>query len=71
MVAIKGKSLVSIIIDGDLAMKAAIKEVFPATHHRLYAWHLMRNATNHIRQPGFTTMFRKYVLGDYEIGVFQ
>lgn len=31
----KGKTPVSVITDSDLAMKNAIKQVFPKTHHRL------------------------------------
>lgn len=33
--AMKGKSLVSIIMDGDLAMKNAIKTVFPSVHQTI------------------------------------
>ncbi|KAL4327954.1 hypothetical protein AHAS_Ahas13G0151700 [Arachis hypogaea] len=35
----------AIIIDGDPVMRVAIQDVFPDAHHRLCAWHLLRNAT--------------------------
>ena len=71
LTAMKGKAPVSVITDGDASMKSAIEIVFPTAHHRLCAWHLMRNATSNIGQPGFTTKFKKCMLGDYELGVFQ
>ncbi|RYR07003.1 hypothetical protein Ahy_B05g074325 [Arachis hypogaea] len=69
--AMKGKAPVSIITDGDRKMKSAIEEVFPETHHRLCAWHLLRNATSNIRNSNFTRMFKDCMLGDYEVGTFQ
>ncbi|KAJ1400492.1 MULE transposase domain [Sesbania bispinosa] len=41
--AMNGKIPISIITDGDLAMRNAIRVVFPTARHRLYAWHLIRN----------------------------
>ncbi|XP_072056372.1 protein FAR1-RELATED SEQUENCE 5-like [Arachis hypogaea] len=62
---------VSVITDGDLLMKFAIEKEFPNAHHRLCAWHLIRNATSNIGKPQFTSVFRKCMLGDYEIDVFR
>ncbi|KAL4356332.1 hypothetical protein AHAS_Ahas09G0076100 [Arachis hypogaea] len=42
--AMKGKAPKSVITDGDQATKSAIKAIFPEVHHRLYSWHLLRNA---------------------------
>ncbi|XP_020205881.1 protein FAR1-RELATED SEQUENCE 5, partial [Cajanus cajan] len=69
--AMKGKSPMSIITDGDVAMKNAIRKVFPNSHHRLCAWHLLRNATTNIKKPAFTKDLRKCMLGEYEIGEFR
>ncbi|XP_057719811.1 protein FAR1-RELATED SEQUENCE 5-like [Arachis stenosperma] len=69
--SMKGKAPVSIIIDGDRQMKSAIEQVFPEAHHRLYTWHLLRNATSNIGKPKFTSMFRDCMLGDYEVRTFQ
>ena len=43
-----GKSPTSVITDGDLAMKNAIRRVFPKCHHKLCAWHLIRNALTNV-----------------------
>ncbi|KAL4287344.1 hypothetical protein AHAS_Ahas19G0176800 [Arachis hypogaea] len=67
----KRKAPVSIITDGDRQIKSAIEQVFPKAHHRLCAWHLLRNAMSNIRKPKFTKMFRDCMLGDYEVGTFQ
>ncbi|KAJ1390846.1 Zinc finger, PMZ-type [Sesbania bispinosa] len=67
----KGKSPVSVITDGDLAMRNAIKRVYPNAHHRLCAWHLIRNATSNVSNPGFTAAFTRCMLGDYDIGQFK
>ncbi|XP_020987608.1 protein FAR1-RELATED SEQUENCE 3-like [Arachis duranensis] len=61
------KAPVSIITDGDSSMKFTIEKEFPNAHHRLCAWHLIYNATCNIGKPQFTSMFKKYMLGDYEI----
>ncbi|XP_072088149.1 protein FAR1-RELATED SEQUENCE 5-like [Arachis hypogaea] len=52
-------------------MKNAIEEVLPGTHHRLCAWHLLRNATTNMCSPRFTSKFKDCMLGDYEISVFR
>jgi transposase-like protein len=38
---------VSVITDGDLAMRNAIRRVFPNAHHRLCAWHLKQASLSH------------------------
>ncbi|MED6176249.1 hypothetical protein PIB30_086296 [Stylosanthes scabra] len=45
-------------------MRGAIAEVFPAAHHRLCAWHLIRNATAHVSKPRFTQLFKQCMLAD-------
>ncbi|RYR48063.1 hypothetical protein Ahy_A07g034057 [Arachis hypogaea] len=62
---------VSVITDGDLSMKFTIEKEFPNAHHRLCAWHLIRNATSNIGKPHFTSMFKKCMLGNYEIDIFR
>ncbi|RYR58469.1 hypothetical protein Ahy_A05g024256 [Arachis hypogaea] len=44
---------------------------YKEAHHRLYAWHLLRNTTSNIGKPKFTRMFRDCMLGDYEVRTFQ
>ncbi|RYQ88234.1 hypothetical protein Ahy_B09g095548 isoform D [Arachis hypogaea] len=71
LIAMKGKTPTSVITDGHPSMAIAIQEVFLNAHHRLCAWHLMRNATSNIHKPQITKMFTKLMLGDYELGVFE
>ncbi|RYR12947.1 hypothetical protein Ahy_B04g070206 isoform D [Arachis hypogaea] len=54
-----------------MAIRNAVRDVFPEVRHRLYAWHLIRNATSNVGNPAFTYKFRKIMLGDYEIPVFK
>ncbi|XP_016169062.1 protein FAR1-RELATED SEQUENCE 5-like [Arachis ipaensis] len=67
----QGKAPHSVITDGDPAMRIAIRSVFPEAHHRLCAWHLLRNATVNISDPRFTQMFRHCMLADMEIEEFE
>ncbi|XP_015962294.1 protein FAR1-RELATED SEQUENCE 5-like [Arachis duranensis] len=69
--AMKGKAPKSVITDGDQAMKSAIKAVFPEAHHRLYSWHLLRNATARVGIPRFMTKFRLCLMGDLEVDDFE
>ncbi|KAJ1432606.1 MULE transposase domain [Sesbania bispinosa] len=71
MVVMKGKAPISLITDGDMAARNVIKRVFPNAHHRLCAWHLLRNANSNVKNPRFLAMLKKCMLGDYEIYEFQ
>ncbi|KAJ1409585.1 FAR1 DNA-binding domain [Sesbania bispinosa] len=57
--------------NGDLAMRNATKRVLPNAHHRLCAWHLCRNAASNVKNPKMVSMFRKCMLGDYEVSEFK
>ncbi|XP_057734000.1 protein FAR-RED ELONGATED HYPOCOTYL 3-like [Arachis stenosperma] len=67
----KGKAPKSVITDGDQSTKSAIKDVFPEAHHRLYSWHLLRNATARAGIPRFLTKFRLCLMGDSEFDDFE
>jgi hypothetical protein len=69
--AMQGKMPIFVITDGDLAMRNAIRRVFPKAHHRLCAWHLARNATCNVKSTRFTALFKKCMLFDYEIVDFE
>jgi hypothetical protein len=69
--AMEGKLLVSVITDGDLAMRNAIRRVFPNAHHRLCAWHLIRNASSNIKKTDFVTKFKHCLLGDFDVDEFE
>lgn len=69
--AMNGKQPLSVITDGDLAMKNAIKRVFPNAHHRLCAWHLLRNASTNIGIPEFMSYLKRCMLSDVEVSKFE
>jgi hypothetical protein len=69
--AMGGKLPVSVITDGDLAMRNAIRRVFPDAHHRLCAWHLIRNATSNIKITKFVSKFKHCMLGDFDVDEFD
>ncbi|RYR24695.1 hypothetical protein Ahy_B02g058208 [Arachis hypogaea] len=71
MFAMKGKTPTSIITDGAMAIRNAVREVFSEVRHRLCSWHLIRNVTSNVGNSSFTSKFRKIMLGDYEIPVFK
>ncbi|RYR78569.1 hypothetical protein Ahy_A01g003396 [Arachis hypogaea] len=66
-----GKAPKAVITDGDKSMRFAIQEVFPEAHHRLCAWHLLKNATVNVCKPRFTTLLRNCMLADVEVEEFE
>ncbi|XP_039690635.1 protein FAR1-RELATED SEQUENCE 5-like [Medicago truncatula] len=69
--AMDGKAPVSVITDGDLSLRNAIRSVFPHAHHRLCAWHLARNASSNIKNPKFVPKFKQCMFGDFDIQEFE
>ncbi|KAF1897669.1 hypothetical protein Lal_00032426 [Lupinus albus] len=69
--AMNGKHPKCVITDGDLSMKNAIKRIFPATHHRLCAWHICNNAGKNIKKNNFHKDFQKVLYADVEIDEFN
>ncbi|XP_058209110.1 protein FAR1-RELATED SEQUENCE 5-like [Rhododendron vialii] len=53
------KKPVSVMTDGDKAMRRAIKTVLPNVNHRLCKWHLKKNAVSNVHVPGFLADFEK------------
>ncbi|XP_015945326.1 protein FAR1-RELATED SEQUENCE 5 [Arachis duranensis] len=66
-----GKPPTAVITDGDRSMRIAIQQVLPEAHHRLYAWHLIRNATANVCNLRFTSLFRHCMLADFEVEKFE
>jgi hypothetical protein len=71
LAAMKGKHPTSVITDGDMAMRNAIRKVFPKSYHRLCAWHLLRNALSNIGILEFIPYFKKCMLGDMDVWKFE
>ncbi|XP_057426373.1 protein FAR1-RELATED SEQUENCE 5-like [Lotus japonicus] len=69
--AMHGKFPMSVITDGDLAMKNAIRKVLPNAHHRLCAWHLLRNAVSNVAEPKFIKILTRCMLWDLEVAEFE
>ncbi|KAJ1382119.1 Zinc finger, CCHC-type [Sesbania bispinosa] len=67
----KGKESSSVIIDSDLAMRNAIRKVFPNAHHRLCAWNLLRNATSNVGIHDFMDYFKRCMLSDCDVAEFE
>ncbi|RYQ84619.1 hypothetical protein Ahy_B10g104056 [Arachis hypogaea] len=67
----QGKLPISMITDGDPSMRIAIQVVFLQDHHRLCTWHLLRNATQNIRDLRFTQLLRHCMLADMETEEFK
>lgn len=67
----EGRLLVSVITDGDLAMRNAIRRVFPNAHHRLCVWHLIRNVTSNTKDPKFLPKFKQCMFCGFEVDEFE
>ncbi|XP_028082673.1 protein FAR-RED IMPAIRED RESPONSE 1-like [Camellia sinensis] len=59
MEAMGNKAPVSVLTDGDKAMREAIRRVFPDARHRLCNWHLGKNAGSNVHISGFAHAFKQ------------
>jgi transposase-like protein len=69
--AMNCKAPVSIITDGDVAMKNAIGRVFPNARHRLCAWHLLKKARSHVVNTKFKEKLQKFIFVEYDVADFE
>ncbi|KAH9680533.1 protein FAR1-RELATED SEQUENCE [Citrus sinensis] len=70
--AMNNRKPISIVTDGDRAMRKAIKKVVPEARHRLCIWHLQRNAQSNVHKtPEFVTRFKDFLLGNYRPEEFE
>ncbi|XP_025642007.1 protein FAR1-RELATED SEQUENCE 5 [Arachis hypogaea] len=60
-----------VVTDGDDAMIAAVKKVFPEATHRLCAWHLQKNVTSNGGEQMFREIFCKWLYADMEVDDFE
>ncbi|XP_059597995.1 protein FAR1-RELATED SEQUENCE 5 [Vitis vinifera] len=57
--AMMNKKPISVVTDGDKAMRKAIKKVLPDMCHRLCSWHLQRNAFTNVYIKDFSSIFAR------------
>ncbi|KAL6311958.1 hypothetical protein AAG906_007446 [Vitis piasezkii] len=57
--AMMNKKPISVVTDGDKAMRKAIKKVLLDTCHRLCSWHLQRNAFTNVHIKDFSSIFAR------------
>ncbi|XP_028053921.1 protein FAR1-RELATED SEQUENCE 5-like [Camellia sinensis] len=57
--AMGNKAPVSVLTDGDKAMRKAIRKVFPDARHRLCNWHLGKNVVSNVHISGFAHAFKQ------------
>ncbi|RYQ83827.1 hypothetical protein Ahy_B10g102685 isoform A [Arachis hypogaea] len=60
-----------VIIDGDIAMIKAVKEVLPEAIHRLCAWHVERNVTSNMKDENLKVLFKRWLYSEMEIAEFE
>ena len=59
LIAMMNRKPISLVTDGDKAMRKAIKKVLPHVCHRLCSWHLQRNAFTNVHIKDFTSIFAR------------
>ncbi|KAK9288971.1 hypothetical protein L1049_017442 [Liquidambar formosana] len=69
--AMDNKKPISVITDGDKAMRKAIKQIFPEARHRLCAWHLQRNASANVHNKNFHKDFKRLMFNECSIEEFE
>ncbi|XP_028082476.1 protein FAR1-RELATED SEQUENCE 5-like [Camellia sinensis] len=69
--AMDNKRPVSVLTDGDTAMREAIQKVFPSAKHHLCNWHMHRNAKRNVRVDGFEGHFKHIMDLDANEVVFE
>ncbi|XP_010661460.1 protein FAR1-RELATED SEQUENCE 5-like [Vitis vinifera] len=57
--AMMNKKPISVVTDGDKAMRKTIKKVLPDSCHRLCSWHLQRNAFTNVHIKDFSSIFAR------------
>ena len=60
-----------VVTDGDQAMCCAIREVLPDAAHRLYIWHIQKNASHELKNQQFNHDFANLMTSPIEVDVFE
>ncbi|CAL2247213.1 unnamed protein product [Prunus armeniaca] len=71
MASMKDKKPISILTDGDEAMRKAIDDVFPMSNHRLCSWHVSRNAQNNLKDDELLRNFQACIWEPFALDEFE
>ncbi|BBN67508.1 FAR1-related sequence 5 [Prunus dulcis] len=71
MASMKDKKPISILTDGDEAMRKAIDDVFPMSNHRLCSWHVSRNAQNNLKDDELVRNFQACIWEPFALDEFE
>ncbi|XP_020411634.1 protein FAR1-RELATED SEQUENCE 5 [Prunus persica] len=71
MESMKDKKPISILTDGDEAMRKAIDDVFPMSNHRLCSWHVSRNAQNNLKDDELVRNFQACIWEPFALDEFE
>ncbi|XP_034200967.1 protein FAR1-RELATED SEQUENCE 5-like [Prunus dulcis] len=71
MASMKDKKPISILTDGDEAMRKAIDDVFPMSNHQLCSWHVSRNAQNNLKDDELLRNFQACIWEPFALGEFE
>lgn len=66
-----GRELVTVITDGDKAMRATVRDVFLRAYHQLCAWHLARNTQTYVHNRDFATTFMMLMFAGMTVSEFE
>ena len=69
--AMANKNPKVVVIDGDGAMREAIKQVFPDGRDQVCAWHLQKNACENVKNPTFLEDFKDMIYPNYKVNEFE
>ncbi|XP_058211537.1 protein FAR1-RELATED SEQUENCE 5-like [Rhododendron vialii] len=69
--AMDGKWPISVVTNGDLAMRNAIRNIFSDVRHRLCSWHLERNAVKNVHIPEFISDFTILMQMECDVEEFE
>ncbi|XP_057425943.1 protein FAR1-RELATED SEQUENCE 5-like [Lotus japonicus] len=61
----------AVVTDGDLAMKEAIRVVFPNARHKLCSWHIQQKALEKLENPDFLEDFKVLIYGNFNAERFE
>jgi zinc finger SWIM domain-containing protein 3 len=71
LASMKGKKPISVLTDGDGAMRNAIRDLMPEARHRLCAWHIGRNIGQNIKGEDAQKSLGKFIFASLSEDEFE